>query len=54
MTFTIETRDGGGTWKPLPYTFDSQSQAEQFLVNEIPETTEARITPRIIHLDSSV
>lgn len=43
MNYIIETRGDGGTWNPRPETFDTISQAEQHIVNEIPETVEARI-----------
>ena len=41
--YVVETKSPDGSWRPLPYTFDSQSQAEQFIVDEIPEGYPARI-----------
>ena len=41
--YLVETKPPEGAWHPLSYTFDTQSQAEQHIVDEIPEGYSARI-----------
>ena len=42
--FIVETHHPENAWLPVPREFDTQAQAEQFIVDELPDNLPARIT----------